>query len=177
MKQLTESNKQKKKEYGYSFIKLDVGYTNYIKHLHKKINKEHICKPSYQEPHLTILHGYGNVNKNFFVNNLITYKPRVFKINIYDVDVFKNECDVLVLRCQSPELLNLRKHMEKIPHTKTFKDYKPHITIAYLKPGYGEVYKHIIKSKLKKGSFKAEYIYYTNLYNNTIRFKLKNKDK
>lgn len=176
IKYSSEPKKSNKKEYGYSFVKTDMAYSKYVKHLYKKINKKHLCRQNFQEPHLTLLYGYGNISKRVLVNNLLEYKPKVFPIEIYDVDIFRNECDVLVLKCRSDELFKLRRHLEKVPHTKTFKDYKPHITIAYLKPGFGKIYKPIIKSKLKKGFFNVEYIYYMDLNNNTMRYKLKSKD-
>jgi len=49
--------------------------------------------------------------------------------------------DVLKIDVEGPELERLNKKIsDALPHTDTFPDYKPHVTVAYLKPGEGKKY-------------------------------------
>ncbi len=46
--------------------------------------------------------------------------------------------DVLKVNVTSPDLAALNRRLAGLPHTDTFKDYRPHATIAYVKAGLGD---------------------------------------
>lgn len=64
------------------------------------------------------------------------------KITLGDTGVFESEeHDVVIIHVLSTDLHNLRRKVENaVENTQTFPDYKPHITIAYVKKGKGKEY-------------------------------------
>jgi hypothetical protein len=65
-----------------------------------------------------------------------------FYITIWGLDVFENEnFDVIKLNVDGPELRRLRQIFDAMPNTDSYKDYKPHMTIAYVQSGMGKGYK------------------------------------
>jgi len=92
-----------------------------------------------KRPHITIRHGLHTENPDD-VAKVIADEGHV-AVTGGALEVFKTpEADVLVQRVDSPDLVRLNKKLDALPNTQTFPDYKPHITIAYLKPGTGEKY-------------------------------------
>lgn len=66
---------------------------------------------------------------------------RAAHVRLGVMSLFKNEgADILKIEVHSPDLHRLNHKISKIPHTDTHPAYKPHITIAYLKPGEGKKY-------------------------------------
>jgi hypothetical protein len=50
---------------------------------------------------------------------------------------------VLKLDVDCDVLHKVNKELSKLPHTTEYPNYKPHVTIAYLKPGLGKKYLNI----------------------------------
>lgn len=62
-------------------------------------------------------------------------------VTLGKLSLFRNpDADVLILSVQSPQLETLHERLGILPNETTHKDYKPHLTIAYLKPGTGQKY-------------------------------------
>src|SRR5690606_14932626 len=58
-----------------------------------------------------------------------------------DFDVFRSlEHDVLVVKVDSPKLHELRDKLATLDHVDTWSEYRPHVTVAYLKPGAAKAY-------------------------------------
>lgn len=92
------------------------------------------------DPHITILYGiHDNVGDRDVVNLFSDIKKTDFDLILKGIDCFKNkDYDVLKLNVKSEKLNQLNNIAKTLPHTNTFPDYKPHLTIAYLKSGYGD---------------------------------------
>ena len=68
-------------------------------------------------------------------------KKSDFDITVNGIDCFFNkDYDVLKMDVRSNKLNELNELCKTLPHTSTYPDYKPHITIAYLLKGNGSKY-------------------------------------
>lgn len=161
-------------EYANMQINVEDPYIKHIKYLQKFFRKQDLSKDGVEnQHHITVLFGIKNDSKNLIKNSFFDLKIPPFYINVESIEVFKNENDVVVLKCSAPELLELRKHFEeRLPFKRTHKDYKPHITLAYVKPGMGDKYKEFFKDKFVNGKIKVNFIYFSNKHGQTIRYKL-----
>ena len=91
------------------------------------------------EPHITIKFGLtqpysrGQLQQ-FFVGS------HPFNITIRNLGVFNNsQFDVVKINVEpDAELLRLREVFNALPNEDKYKEYHPHITLAYAKPGYGK---------------------------------------
>jgi 2'-5' RNA ligase len=61
-------------------------------------------------------------------------------IELKNVGMFQNECDVLKFEASNPTLHACNFNLKKLPHTSSYPNYEPHSTIAYLKKGMGQRY-------------------------------------
>lgn len=98
-------------------------------------------------PHLTLLYGlHKEVTSEMVEDVLKDVKP--FDIEIDGVDIFENEdYDVVKFNIKKTDILqSIFDELSKLPNSNSFKDYRPHITIAYVKKGTGKKY---IKSNYK----------------------------
>jgi len=87
------------------------------------------------QPHVTVLYGlHPEVTEEQI--NALTKGVGDVKITLGELEAFPAGEDgvPLVIRVESDKLRELRAKLEKLPHTKTFPEYKPHICVAYLKP-------------------------------------------
>lgn len=170
---LSEGNTRKRHDYSYTFVRVNGPYKSHINELQKLINRRHLNKQGLErDHHVTLLYGIKTNSTNDIRELFFSLKMKSFWVDVVDVEVFKNESDTIVLKCKSKELLELRSKIEKIPHIKTFKDYRPHITLAYLKPGYGDLYKSYLKKKFVKGKFKVNFVYFSDQFDNEMRYRL-----
>lgn len=85
------------------------------------------------EPHITVLYGL-HAEKEDEVKNLLK-KVKSFHVKLGKVSIFttSDEFDVIKIEVNSPQLHEINKLLRKLPHTNKFPDYKPHITLAYIK--------------------------------------------
>jgi 2'-5' RNA ligase superfamily len=91
------------------------------------------------EPHITVMYGLDTQNEADVKPLVEQSKPITVKMG--KVSVFENDkFDVLKVDVSSPALTALNKSIGKNLKTpgKTFDEYKPHVTIAYLKKGEGK---------------------------------------
>ena len=91
-------------------------------------------------PHVTVKYGLhtADVEK---VRDVLKDEPPV-TVTLGKTSLFQNdEHDVLKVDVDSPDLHRLNATIAKaLKTTDTFPDYRPHVTIAYLKPGKGKDY-------------------------------------
>jgi tRNA nucleotidyltransferase/poly(A) polymerase len=96
------------------------------------------------EPHVTILYGINNNISEKDVLNLVEklVKPDI-EVNIESIDCFENdEFDVVKFNVNSELLHKLNFVLtKKFDYRNNYPDYKPHMTIAYVKSGTGNKYK------------------------------------
>ena len=77
------------------------------------------------EPVRELLTGEGNI------------KASLGKISLFEQDDY----DVVKIDVKSPDLHRLHKKLESnLENENKFPEYEPHVTIAYVKPGYGSLY-------------------------------------
>lgn len=88
------------------------------------------------EPHITVK--YGLLAKQVPAElRDIAKATKPFPITLGKISLFKNdENDVVKLDIESPALHELNQRVsDAVPHEDTYPDYKPHATLAYVKPG------------------------------------------
>jgi len=119
-----------------------------------------------KEPHITVLYGIhpgsdSEPSYKYLQGFSQLVKDR-FPITVRELQVFANaDYDVLSLRMESPklmawnkELLNILEYDNRL--TQTYPEYKPHATIAILKPGFGQSYVEGLRNRLNGVTFQAE---------------------
>lgn len=135
------------KKYEYGCVMLNVAYPT--AGVHSYIQSSHVYNNDgtglETTPHITLLYGLHKevmlvdvlrVMENFSFGNL----------TISDVSKFEQEdFDVLKFSVTGESLHECNKKLKKLPCTVKFPDYKPHLTIAYLKKGYADYYISILK--------------------------------
>lgn len=95
-------------------------------------------------PHVTVLYGiHEDEIDPEVVHDVIRDKMGPVTVKINQIGVFENsEYDVVKYEVPATkELKEYRRIIEDtFPNTQTYSDYKPHITLAYVKPGLGKKY-------------------------------------
>ncbi len=93
------------------------------------------------EIHVTVLYGIHS-DTSEEVAKVVSEKKSI-SVKLGDIDVFTNpdKFDVVVIKVISDDLKSLNtKLTDKIEFTNKYKEYKPHITLAYVKKGKGWKY-------------------------------------
>lgn len=124
------------------------------------------------KPHLTVLYGFHDTVKSDDIKDVVSkYNTNDFKLSTSKVSLFENEdFDVVKFDVEPTEELNkLRKEVEKFPKTLTYKDFHPHVTIAYVKSGEGKKYVKDFNDELK---LKPNKIIYSTKDKNKTEFNL-----
>lgn len=90
-----------------------------------------------EDPHVTVKFGLHTDDSNDVKEAI--YGQRPFGIKFGLVSLFENEdADVVKIDIESEGLHELNRHLsERLENTDTHPSYKPHVTVAYLKPGRG----------------------------------------
>jgi 2'-5' RNA ligase len=96
-----------------------------------------------EDPHITVKYGLHTENADA-VRELLADEPPV-KVKIGKTSIFAAkegaDYDVVKLDVDSPDLHRLNAEIAKyLKVTDTHPEYKPHITLAYVKPGLGKRY-------------------------------------
>lgn len=88
------------------------------------------------EPHVTLKYGFEpDLDRNAIAEILKGTKP--FNVVLTSLNQFQNEkYDVVKFEVQKcPILTELRRRCDGYPNTDSYPDYKPHMTLAYVKKG------------------------------------------
>ena len=97
-----------------------------------------------EEPHVTLLYGiHEDEIDPEVIMEVIKKDMKPVTVTISEIDVFEND-EYDVVKYNVPVTKQLRKYrnmMENFPYTDDYPEYKPHITIAYVKSGEGMKYK------------------------------------
>jgi 2'-5' RNA ligase len=93
-------------------------------------------------PHLTLLYGLHDDVKPEQVQSVFDNFDGDINIEVNGIDIFENEkFDVVKFNVNSQGSLQyLFDELSKFPNSNQFPDYKPHITIGYVKKGMGKKY-------------------------------------
>lgn len=92
------------------------------------------------EPHTTLLYGlHDEVSLQDVTEILDEYAYSTCMAS--NISLFENEeFDVLKFDVTGEYLHETNGDLQTLPHTSTYPDYHPHLTIGYLKPGKGKQY-------------------------------------
>ena len=98
-----------------------------------------------QYPHITALYGLkDSVTENDIKDILDKYKDVKFNIEVDGIDIFENDdFDVVKMNIKSNILHQLNSDLRNLPYVSDYPDYKPHVTIGFVKPGEGKKYINI----------------------------------
>ena len=135
--------------YDYGCVMVEVPVTNWNEII-STINKDDLYEVEgenygiQQNPHLTLLYGLkSNITKEQVEQVLAkTIDNDKVIIEIENIDTFENDnFDVVKFNIKKTEQLQkLFDSLSELPNENTFPDYKPHMTIAYVKKGLGKKY-------------------------------------
>lgn len=134
---------QQKYEYGCAML-----YFNFptLKILHQAIDPADIYTEDGTrsfglevEPHVTLLYGLHDGVTADQVKKIVNRFP-YGKCRFYNASLFENDYDVLKFRVEGLNLHTSNKMLKELPHTSTFPNYQPHLTVGYLKQGTGKKY-------------------------------------
>ncbi len=111
-----------------------------IQKMISKIDKKDLTGDGVEDNHhVTVLFGlhttdHKDVEK--LVKGFGTVYIQYGKTSIFEAE----EHDVVKVEISGERLFELNKLLKKLPYTNNYPDYKPHMTLAYVKPGAGKKY-------------------------------------
>lgn len=93
-----------------------------------------------KNPHITVKFGL-HTSDSAALANVLKGESHI-TATVGGIEIFKNdEHDVVVLRVKSDDLHRLNKKIaDNLEHTDTHPEYKPHVTLGYVKKGRGDKY-------------------------------------
>ena len=133
-----------------------------------------------KESHVTILYGIKSAEGLAEIKKVI---PKVvdsipsIKVTLDEVSMFDTnpEFDVLKISVTSPAMFALHKLFKAVTEWESdYPDYKPHLTIAYLKKGTGK--KYIGDTRFKGQSFEVPYFLFCNNEGGKTKVSLKKEE-
>jgi 2'-5' RNA ligase len=104
-----------------------------------------------KDPHITLLYGYDNSIIPEMVENILkNFIKEPIEVEIEGIGLFENKTfDVVKFNIKKSEILQkLYDELSKLPNSNKFKNFTPHITIAYVKKGTGKKYVREYKHKV-----------------------------
>lgn len=115
-----------------------------VKKLAKAIPDKDLAADGREDtPHVTIKYGL-HTNDAEDVAQLLADEPPVtvtFGATSFFPDVEDGTADAVKLDISSPDLRRLNKKIaDALKNTESYPTYKPHATVAYVKPGLGQTY-------------------------------------
>jgi len=151
---------EKPPEYGCVMLFADV--PDWEKLTHRIVKPEDVYDPKEEpgeygyenKPHITVIYGIHDkeILDKSTIYNIIQEIPEM-KISVKEIGVFENSdkpYDVVKFDIEpTKSLLKFREKFLEFPNTQSFKEYHPHMTIAYVRRGEGKKYRRILKSPLK----------------------------
>ncbi len=112
------------------------------------------------DPHITVLYGlHADLSTKDIMRAVTSLGKEYLEFQILGTSIFSNpKYDVLKIDIESDDLVKLNSIIKKFPHTSSFPNYHPHLTVAYLKPGTGPKYTKAFStaSQLSSNSNKFE---------------------
>jgi len=148
IKSFNQFLKESQSRYEYGCVMVDYNFANWSDLL-DSIHQEDIYKVEGKNyglqprPHLTLLYGiHDTVTDEQIQSCFQDATEDDFKVEISGISLFENpEFDVVKLEVnKTPKLEEIYKNLSEFPNSNQFPDYKPHITIAYVKKGLGQKY-------------------------------------
>lgn len=179
IKNFLEFVKESKNIYDFGCVLLRLKLDNW-NDVTSIIDDEDLYKPEdpsfglEKSPHITVFYGlHSDINHEKVEDCIQKWKDKDFEISVDKIDFFENEeFDVIKFSVDcNDNLKKFNSDLSKFPNSNRFKDYKPHITIAYLKKGVLDKYKGI----RKKIDFKLKDIEYSQPNGSKKYFKIESE--
>jgi hypothetical protein len=132
-------------KYSSTQVDLTPDMSDSVRTFGRKIGDEALVVPEGREnrPHVTLKYGLHG-NEAAAVAKLLAgegpIKAKVKALSVFpNVDTEHGKADVLKFDIDSPDLRRLHALLKKhLPNTETHPTYRPHVTVAYMKPGEGK---------------------------------------
>jgi len=123
-----------------------------------------------ENPHVTILYGLHKEVTSEMVKSVFEGFTKDINIEVNGIDIFENKDYDVVKFNVNPDgaLQELHDKLSEFPNSNDFPDYKPHITISYVKSGTGKKY---VKPDYKYEVKNVDKITYSMVDGNKIKFK------
>lgn len=173
-------NEKKGDSYDYGCVMLYFTFPQ-IKDIHTEIDENDLYVEDEDrtfgledEPHCTLLYGlHKEVSVDEIKETVANFK--FDELKLHNASLFENQYDVLkfdvgYVNKDENFLHDCNKALCELPHTNSFPDYHPHMTIAYIKKGMGQKYVDMFK-KLEY-NVKPEYIVYSQANGDKIKIAL-----
>jgi hypothetical protein len=148
----------------YNCLMVDVAYPEWRKILDKIDPKDVYDEPGFgleKNPHVTVLYGLHETVKFKTIKDfIIKHATKPVELEGLKISHFKSkEYDVVKIDVRSKDLSRLNNLVTKeFPYTSDFPEYHPHITIGYVKKGFGKKYDQELKAiKLTASKFSYSY--------------------
>lgn len=114
-----------------------------VKAMAAKIPDEHLAEDGREDdPHVTVKYGLHADGPDEALQALAGEGPA--RMTLGKTSLFPasgdHQYDVVKLDVDSPDLHRMNAKLAKLPHTDTHPTYRPHVTVAYVKPGMGKKY-------------------------------------
>ncbi len=134
----------------FSSTQIDIPeLTKLTKWTKEMIPKVDLASDGYEdEPHVTVKYGLHTQDAEEVKKLVQGFGP--IKLKLGNTSIFyANEAmaqrggeqyDVVKIDVDSPDLVRLNKLVGKLEHTDTHPNYQPHLTLAYVREGFGENY-------------------------------------
>jgi 2'-5' RNA ligase len=163
------------KTYEFGVVMLEM-YSAMWSKLQSLIHPDHVTKDGVSSsPHITILYGIHDGVSEEDVKNALGIYNNIERSPIYlfptNIDTFSNQdADVLKFNLENSSISSyckiLRDGLLKLPSTVKFSDYKPHLTLAYLRkdiPGLVDLYTKKIQEELGIMAFEVMHLTYRDV--------------
>lgn len=115
-----------------------------------QIEQEHVFDPDGEHgftiyPHITILYGLHQVTDTMDIMLFLDSISKPMEVEFTGLSTFENQAfDVLKFDVHANELAGMnRKIRKRYQHTLDYQEYKPHMTVAFLKKGTAWHYKNL----------------------------------
>lgn len=182
MIKLLDLLKEDKGKFDYGCVMLYFDFPNINKIQDKIIPKDIFTKEGDRsfgletEPHITILYGLHeevttkqikDILKGFEFGKVILHNISLFESPEYDVLKF----DVRYPTKGGAFLHKANKALTTLPHTTSFPDYHPHMTIGYLNDGSGKKYVEMFKNL--EFDLEPSYLVYSKPNGTKIKIEIK----